>query len=177
MIRNIRDGRASGYDNSDLSLKFSDIGDSQCLDKCERNGSDELNNNSICTDPGDAANRNVCNLSDLDYFIQNQYDILNKAVTNILAVSSDDIYAKHEKDNKDVSCAIRENITKKKNNFASIVEDLEFKEALCRFSEESFSMSAENLLQKTSFNQVSRKKPTHKSLNTFDLVAKGKVVY
>ena len=173
-------GRGGGYENRDLSLKQSDAGNSQYSDKCERKESEELNNNTICIDPGKAPTTKVCNLGDLDSLIQNQYDVLNKAVINILAVSSDDIYAKHKsqsKIHKNVNYTSRENFTRKESTFDSIVEDLEFKEALCRFSEESLSMSAENILQTTSLKCVSRKKPTHKSLNILDKIAEGKFVY
>ena len=180
MIRNNKVGQGRGYENRDLSLKQSDAGNSQYVDKCERKETEELNNNSICFDPVDAPTTKVCNLGDLDSLIQNQYEILNKAVINILAISSDDIYAKHKSQSKvnvkEVNYTPREKVTKKGNTFTSIVEDLEFKEALCRFSEESLSMSAENILQTSSLKRVTRRKPSHKSLSTFDIIAEGKVV-
>ena len=75
-------------------------------------------------------------LSDLDSLIQNQYDILSVAVKNIMAVSSEQIYTKYQDPvkelNKRVKYVSSDNVCEKENSFSSLIEDLEFEEALCR---------------------------------------------
>ena len=143
----------------------------------------ELNNNSICMlDQSEAPLPSKdCNLGDLDSMIQNQFDILSLAVKNILAVSSEDIYAKHKTYGKigqtvKWKCFSTDNIFQKESSLVSIEEDLEFKEALCKFSEESLSMSAENIVTNSlkNISAASRKKSTHKSLNIFPMISEGR---
>lgn len=147
--------------------------------EAERCAAAEVNNNSICPDPSQGPQPKECNLGELDSIIQNQYDILSMAVKNILAVSSEDIYGKNKSDgrNKKVKYLSTDDILGKENEFVSIVEDLEFKEALCRFSEESLSMSAENILTTSlkNLSSGSRKKLIHKSLNVFPMISEGKM--
>ena len=140
----------------------------------------ELNNNSI-----DVAQHSlreneqkICN-DECDSLIQNQCDILNMAVKNILAVSSENIYVKKTVSRTpSLKCFSSENILEKDDSLVSIVEDSEFKEALFRFSEESLSMSAENILTSSlkKITKKSRSQPTHQSMNinTFPMIAEGK---
>ena len=180
VIRNNKSGRAQDNREKCAEKRRVSAEAERCAAAGEAAGKvSEVNNNSICTDPSQGPQPKECNLGELDSIIQNQYDILSMAVKNILAVSSEDIYGKNKSDgrNKKVKYLSTDNIPGKENEFLSIVEDLEFKEALCRFSEESLSMSAENILT-TSLKNLSfgsRKKLIHKSLNVFPIISEGKM--
>ena len=122
-----------------------------------------------------------CKISDLDSLIQNQYDILSMAVQNIMAVSSENICVNNKSDkiSQEPKYFSTDNVSVKKEcqGFSSIIEDLEFKEVLSRFSEESLSMSAENILGSSlkKFSTLPRKKPkSHKSLYTFPAIDEGR---
>ena len=141
----------------------------------------ELNNNSIQIDQSDPPQQQS---SDTAVIIQNQCDILNTAVKNILAVSSENIYATKRAavvKTPGLKYVSTENILGNENSLTSIVEDLEFKEALFRFSEESLSMSAENILSSSlkNISKKSRSKAAYKSLhtNTFPMIAEGKIIF
>ena len=182
VIRNNKSGRVQDNNREKSAEKR---GVSAEAERCAAAASEaagkvsEVNNNSICPDPSQGPQPKECNLGELDSIIQNQYDILSMAVKNILAVSSEDIYGKNKSDgrNKKVKYLSTDNILGKENEFVSIVEDLEFKEALCRFSEESLSMSAENILTTSlkNLSSGSRKKLIHKSLNVFPMISEGKM--
>ena len=137
----------------------------------------ELNNNSICIlnqsktpPPSKAANR-----VDPDLMIQNQFDIHSLAVKNILAISSEDIYAKDKKVRTKVICFSSEDISQTERSLISIVEDLEFEEALCKFSEESLSMSTENIMTNSlKKSSVFKNESTTKSMNIIRINAEGR---
>lgn len=140
----------------------------------------ELNNNSIDLVKSIPPENEqlICN-DECDSLIQNQCEILNMAVKNILAVSSENIYVKKTVSRTpSLKCFSSENILEKDHSLASIVEDSEFKEALFRFSEESLSMSADNILTNSlkKITKKSRSQSTHQSMNinTFPLIAQGK---
>ena len=116
--------------------------------------------------------KNLNLVEDQDILIQNQFDIHSLAVKNILAISKEDIYGKDkifEKDRKKVIYFSTDDISQKDISLISIVEDLNFEEALSKFSEESILMSTENIVTNSSTNlsSVSQKKSTNKSLNCF----------
>ena len=143
----------------------------------------ELNNNSIsCSQKQPVVNNSECKISDLDSLIQNQYDILSMAVQNIMAVSSENICVNNKSDNKvnkEPKYFSTDNVSlkNKSQDFPSIIEDLEFKEVLSRFSEESLSMSAENILGSSlkGFSTLPRKKlKSYKSLYTFPAIDEGR---
>ena len=125
----------------------------------------ELNNNSSQQD------HNLCHLDNL---IQDQCNILTRAVENILAVSSEDIF--HSKvSEKKVSSDSKENFQTGQESLL-LVEDVDFKEALDRFSEETLSMSTENILWSTVKNN-SKSKPRkylERSFNTFPIINEGR---
>ena len=138
----------------------------------------ELNNNSICildqseTPPQSKDTHRV----DPDLMIQNQFDIHSLAVKNILAISSEDIYSKDKNVRTKVICFSSEDISQTERSLISIVEDLEFEEALCKFSEESLSMSAENIMTNSlkNLSSVFKNKSTTKSMNIFPINAEGR---
>ena len=99
-----------------------------------RRDSSLLNNNSSLHDHNRPSGDRLCQLGELDNLIQDQYDILSRAVENILAVSSEDIFHGKVSERKESS----ESKEKTEEDV-----DVDFQEALEKFSEETLSMSSE----------------------------------
>ena len=158
-------------------LKCDNVGESDVKGETTENNH-ELNNNSICIldhskTPPPSKDPYWVNP---DMMIQNQFDIHSLAVKNILAISSEDIYAKVKKVRTKVICFSSEDISQTEKSLISIVEDLEFEEALCKFSEESLSMSTENIMTNSLKNvsSVFKNKSTTKSMNIPPMNAEGR---
>ena len=122
-----------------------------------RRDSSLLNNNSSLHD------HNRPQLGELDNLIQDQYDILSRAVENILAVSSEDIFHGKVSERKESS----ESKEKTEEDV-----DVDFKEALEKFSEETLSMSSENILKNCSKSQS--RKYLNRSFKTFPIIDEGR---
>ena len=122
-----------------------------------RRDSSLLNNNSSLHD------HNRPQLGELDNLIQDQYDILSRAVENILAVSSEDIFHGKVSERKESS--------ESKDKTEEDV-DVDFKEALEKFSEETLSMSSENILKNCSKSQS--RKYLNRSFKTFPIIDEGR---
>ena len=124
----------------------------------------ELNNNSVSLDH----NR----VTDFDTIIQDQYNILSLAVQNIIAVSSEEIYSSKSTEKKLASSDTKES----SSVFLPLEEDVDFKEVLNRFSEETRSLSAENFLAAPVRN-ISKslgRKYLNRSFNTFPIIDEGR---
>ena len=104
--------------------------------------------------------------------IQDQYNVLSLAVQNIIAVSSEDIYSTKSTEKK-----LASSDTKESNSvFLPLEEDVDFKEVLNRFSEETRSLSAENFLAAPVRN-ISKslgRKYLNRSFNTFPIIDEGR---
>ena len=122
-----------------------------------RRDSSLLNNNSSLHD------HNRPQLGELDNLIQDQYDILSRAVENILAVSSEDIFHGKVSERKESS----ESKEKTEEDV-----DVDFKEALEKFSEETLSMSSENIVKNCSKSQS--RKYLNRSFKTFPIIDEGR---
>ena len=133
-----------------------------------RRDSSLLNNNSSLHDHNNPPGNRQCHLGDLDNLIQDQYDILSRAVENILAVSSEDIFHGKVSERKESS----ESKEKTEEERLQLVEDVDFKEALDKFSEETLSMSSENILKNCSKSQS--RKYLNRSLKTFPIIDEGR---
>ena len=128
-----------------------------------RRDSSLLNNNSSLHDHNRPSGDRVCQLGELDNLIQDQYDILSRAVENILAVSSEDIFHGKVSERKESS----ESKEKTEEDV-----DVDFKEALEKFSEETLSMSSENILKNCSKSQS--RKYLNRSFKTFPIIDEGR---
>ena len=124
----------------------------------------ELNNNSVILADNNLPGDRECSLAALDLLIEDQYNILSLAVQNILAVSSEEIYSSKVQDKK-LSSDCTEN-----GNCQELVEDIDFKEALHKFSEETLSMSKENILSDKNISKSLGRKYLNGSFNTFPMI-------
>ena len=135
-----------------------------------REAETELNNNSLSLDQNKLPD---CKHRDLDLMIQDQYNILSLAVQNIIAVSSEDIYSSKVTEKK-----LGSSDTTKESRpvFLPLEEDVDFKEVLNRFSEETRSLSSENFLAAPVRN-ISKslgRKYLNRSFNTFPIIDEGR---
>ena len=125
----------------------------------------ELNNNSVSLDH----NR----VTDFDTIIQDQYNILSLAVQNIIAVSSEEIYSSKSTEKK-----LASSDTKESNSvFLPLEEDVDFKEVLNQFSQETRSLSSENFLVAPPVRNISKslgRKYLNRSFNTFPIIDEGR---
>ena len=124
----------------------------------------ELNNNSLSLDHNKHR--------DLDLMIQDQYNILSLAVQNIIAVSSEDIYSSKSTEKKLANSETKES----RSLLLPLEEDVDFKEVLNRFSEETRSLSSENFLAAPVKN-ISKslgRKYLNRSFNTFPIIDEGR---
>ena len=124
----------------------------------------ELNNNSLSLDHNKHR--------DLDLMIQDQYNILSLAVQNIIAVSSEDIYSSKSTEKKLANSETKES----RSVLLPLEEDVDFKEVLNRFSEETRSLSSENFLAAPVKN-ISKslgRKYLNRSFNTFPIIDEGR---
>ena len=135
-----------------------------------REAETELNNNSLSLDQNKLPE---CKHRDLDLMIQDQYNILSLAVQNIIAVSSEDIYSSKSTEKK---LASSETTKESRPVFLPLEEDVDFKEVLNQFSEETRSLSSENFLAAPVRN-ISKslgRKYLNRSFNTFPIIDEGR---
>ena len=89
-----------------------------------------------------------------DTLIQDQFDILSRAVENILSISSENVFndgarVTEAKSDKNVSSESVSNMkSTSENNTSPLVEDVDFQDVLEKFSQESLSMSQQALSDK-----------------------------
>ena len=105
-------------------------------------------------------------------YIQDQCEILSLAVQDIMAVSSEEIYSSRR-----VSTDSKENIDgNTRQTLIPLEDDVDFKEALNKFSEETLSMSAENILSAPvkNISKSQRRKYLNRSFNTFPIIDEGR---
>ena len=124
----------------------------------------ELNNNCLSLDHN--------NHRELDLMIQDQYNILSLAVQNIIAVSSEDIYSSKSTEKKLANSDTKES----RSVLLPLEEDVDFKEVLNQFSEETRSLSSENFLAAPVRN-ISKslgRKYLNRSFNTFPIIDEGR---
>ena len=154
--------------STQLVIRNSKLGLTRNREKKETGGGEgrerELNNNSVSLDHNKHR--------DLDLIIQDQYNILSLAVQNIIAVSSEEIYSSRR-----VSTDSKENIDgNTRQTLMPLEDDVDFKEALNKFSEETLSMSAENILSAPvkNISKSQRRKYLNRSFNTFPIIDEGR---
>ena len=154
--------------STQLVIRNSKLGLTRNRENRERGGGEgrerELNNNSVSLDHNKHR--------DLDLIIQDQCNILSLAVQNIIAVSSEDIYSSKSTEKKLSGSDTKES----RAVVLPLEEDVDFKEVLNRFSEETRSLSSENFLAAPVRN-ISKslgRKYLNRSFNTFPIIDEGR---
>ena len=135
-----------------------------------REAETELNNNSLSLDQNKLPE---CKHRDLDLMIQDQYNILSLAVQNIIAVSSEDIYSSKSTEKKLANSDTKES----RSVLLPLEEDVDFKEVLNQFSQETRSLSSENFLAAPPVRNISKslgRKYLNRSFNTFPIIDEGR---